>query len=63
MGIHFEGYYRPRNEGDNVFRSVRPSVRPPVLRAAVDNRGSALPGAAKSEEESLSVQGVCLCVE
>ncbi len=31
--------------------------------AAVDIRGSALPSAAKSKEESLSVQGVCLCVE
>ncbi len=31
-------------------------------RAAVDIRGSALPSAAKSKEESLSVQGVCLCV-
>ncbi len=31
-------------------------------RAAVDIRGSALPSAAKSEEESLPVQSVCLCV-
>ena len=30
---------------------------------AVDNRGSALPSPVKSKEESLSVQGVCLCVE
>ncbi len=29
----------------------------------VDIRGLALPSAAKSKEESLSVQGVCLCVE
>ncbi len=28
----------------------------------VDIRGSALPSAAKSEEESLPVQSVCLCV-
>ena len=32
-------------------------------RAAVDIRGSALLSAAKSKEKSLSVQGVCLCVE
>ncbi len=31
--------------------------------AAVDIRGSALPSAIKSKEESLSVEGVCLCVE
>ena len=31
--------------------------------AVVDIRGSALPSAAKSEEDSLLVQGVCLCVE
>ena len=31
--------------------------------AAVDIRGSALPIAAKSKEESLSVEGVCLCVK
>ena len=31
------------------------------LRAVVDIRGSAVPSAAKSKEES-SVQGVCLCV-
>ena len=30
---------------------------------AVNIRGSALPSAAKSKEESLSVRGVCLCVE
>ncbi len=30
---------------------------------AVDIRGSALQSAAKSKEESLSVRGVCLCVE
>ncbi len=32
-------------------------------RTAVDIRGSALPSAAKDKEESLSVRGVCLCVE
>ena len=31
--------------------------------AVVDIRGSALPSATKSKEESLSVEGVCLCVE
>ncbi len=31
--------------------------------AAVNIRGSALPSATKSKEESLSVQGVCLCVK
>ena len=30
---------------------------------AIDIKGLALPGAAKSKEESLLVQGVCLCVE
>ncbi len=32
-------------------------------RLAVDIRGSALPSAARSKEESSSVHGVCLCVE
>ena len=50
--------YRPRSEGDNVLGSVRLSVCP-----SVDIRGSALPSAAKSKEEWLSVRRVCLCVE
>ncbi len=37
--------------------------KPNFWRAAVDSRGLALPSAAKSKEESLSVRGVCLCVE
>ena len=37
--------------------------RSTFLSAAVDIRGSALPNATKSKEESLSVEGVCLCVE
>ncbi len=32
-------------------------------RIEVDIRGSALPSATKSKEESLSVQGVCMCAE
>ena len=43
-----------------------PSVRHRLTyfwRVAVDIRGSALPSAAKGKEESLSAQGVCLCVE
>ncbi len=39
------------------------SVRLSVRRSPLDIRGSALPSAAKSKEESLSVRGVCLCVE
>ena len=31
--------------------------------AVVNIRGSALPSAAKSKEESLLIQGVCLCVD
>ena len=31
--------------------------------AEINVKGSALPSAAKSKEESLSVHGVCLCVE
>ncbi len=51
----------------SVRLSVRPSVcaqrsRSTFWRAAVDIRGSALPSATKSKEES-SVEGVCLCVE
>ncbi len=46
-----------------MVASVRPSVQP--LAVKVDIRGAALPSAlhaTKSEEESLSVQEVCLCV-
>ncbi len=46
-----------------LVASVRPSVRPSASALTADIRGSALPSAAKSKEESLSVQGVCLCVE
>ncbi len=65
--IHF---YRPRSEGDNVLGSVRPSVCLSVCQFVLallfepfdDIRGSALPSAATSKEESLPVSGVCLCV-
>ena len=57
-----------------LVASVRPSVRLSVcLSVCLSVRLSALsrlnrltpalPSAAKSKEESLSVQGVCLCVE
>ena len=52
-----------------LVESVRPSVYALLLEpfdqisgAAVDVRGLALPSAAKSKEETLSVQG-CLCIE
>ena len=38
-------------------------LRSNFWRVAVDIRGSALQSAVKSKEESLSVQGVYLCVE
>ncbi len=44
-----------------MVASVPPSVRPFELFELF--RGSALPSAAKSKEESLSVQDVCLCVD
>ena len=46
--------YRPRSERDNVLGSVRPSDLSQL---------NCLPSAAKSKKESLSVHGVCLCVE
>ncbi len=53
-----------------LVASVRPSVCPSVRPSALSQlnrltyiRGSALPSATKSKEESLSVEGVCLCVE
>ncbi len=47
----------------SVRLSVRPSVRPSVrlFICLFVCRGSALPSAAKSEEELLPVQSVCLC--
>ncbi len=42
----------------SIGQSVRLSVRP-----SVSTHGSALPSAAKSNEESISVHGVYLCVE
>ncbi len=48
-------FYRPHSlakQGDNKLGSVRLSV---FWRTAVDIKGSALPSAAKSIEESLSV--------
>ncbi len=45
-----------------LVASVRPSVRPPVRPSVRPSPLSRL-SAAKSKEESLSVRGVCLCVE
>ncbi len=39
------------------------NVKVKFLCAAADISGPALQSAAKSKEESLSVQGVCLCIE
>ena len=52
-------FYQPRSEGDNVLGSVRPSFRLSVRQSVCPT--SALPSAAKSKEESLSVQDfVCM---
>ncbi len=48
--------------GQGQRSGSRSRSRSNFWHAAVDIRGSALPSAAKSEEES-SVRGVCLCVE
>ncbi len=68
----------PKIAKNRVLTSLRPCFKVKVMvkvkgrgqrsstnfwRAAVDIRGSALPSAEKSKEESLSVQGVCRCVE
>ncbi len=51
-------------QGDNALSSVRLSVWMSVCALLLEPfRGSALPSAAKSKEESLLVLGVCLCVE
>ncbi len=50
----------------SVWSSVCSSVRLSIsasITASVDIRGLALLSVAKSKEESLSVQVVCLCVE
>ncbi len=53
--LHF---YRSRSKGDNVQGSIRPSVHPPISALTAEP----ILGA-KSKEESLSTQGVCLCVK
>ncbi len=44
-------------------RSYGHGSRSNLWHTAINIRGLALPSAAKSKEESLSIRGVCLCVE
>ncbi len=59
MQFFLQSFLSTAKRVDNVLGSVCPSVRPSVRRSPL----SAVPSAAKSKEESLSVRGVCLCVE